>query len=282
MQVTSTIAGLHEQVARWRCNSRPVALVPTMGNLHAGHLALVGQARRANTRVVASIFVNPHQFGPDEDYARYPRTLDTDCEKLEAAGCDLVFNPGVEEMYPGGSTRVDGLRADPALAAPLCGSSRPGHFDAVVTVVYRLFDIIKPDLAIFGQKDYQQYLLIRQMTREQGLAVRLETAATIREDDGLAMSSRNQYLDASQRRRATGLYSVLRATGDRINGGNNDYPTLCTMAAEKLVHLGLQPEYIEVLMATDLAHAGSGDRPLLIAAAVRIGTTRLIDNVIIN
>jgi len=278
MQTVEAIAPLREQVAAWRRAGECIGFVPTMGNLHGGHLALVDEARARSDRVVASIFVNPTQFGPDEDYENYPRTWEADCGALEAHGTDLVFAPAVEAIYPEGPqlrTRVD----VPALNAILCGASRPGHFTGVATVVTKLLNIVQPDLAVFGRKDYQQLMVIRQLVADLSLPVEIVGGAIAREPSGLAMSSRNAYLTQAQRARAPALYATLQDLADRLLAGDHRLGRLINQAKQQLVNAGLEPDYLEIRRADDLAPAGAGDQSLIIPAAVYLGRARLIDNI---
>jgi len=248
-----------------------------MGNLHAGHLRLVEQARSCMDRVVVSIFVNPMQFGPAEDFACYPRTPEQDAVLLEAAGADLLFLPPGEVMYPGGagaSTRVE----VPALSDILCGVSRPVFFRGVATVVLKLLNMVQPEVAFFGRKDLQQLRVVEQMVRDLQVPVRIEGVATVREADGLAMSSRNGYLTATERGKAAGLYQVLGETRDRIVAGAGDFRMLESAGMEGLRSRGFEPEYLSVCRNRDLAPAAAGDKALAVLAAARLGGTRLIDN----
>ena len=221
MQVVSTVAEVRERVRAWRAAGERITFVPTMGNLHPGHISLIELAREHGDRFVASIFVNPMQFGPNEDFNHYPRTPVRDAEMLEAAGCDLMFQPDVREMYPAGpglATRVE----VPGLSTILCGEFRPGHFEGVATVVAKLFNIVQPDVAVFGEKDFQQLTVIRRMVADLCLPVDVVGAPTMREPDGLAMSSRNQYLDAAQRALAPRLNAELQSTAAALAGGAAD------------------------------------------------------------
>jgi pantoate--beta-alanine ligase len=270
---------LADLLAHARRTGDPIAFVPTMGALHEGHASLMRAARGATAGpVVVSIFVNPMQFGPTEDLDRYPRTLEADLEVCAAEGVDVVFAPSVEEMYPGGFTHDsvhDGVTVAPgALATILDGESRPGHFDGVLTVVAKLFGLVRPDVAVFGQKDYQQLTLIRRMVRDLCLGIEVIGAETVREADGLALSSRNRYLDAGQRRTAVALSRALRAAQERAPYG---LPAARWAAMSILnVEPGLELDYL-ALTSTDLGPAPeTGEGRILVAA--RIGTTRLIDN----
>jgi pantoate--beta-alanine ligase len=247
-----------------------------MGNLHAGHLALVAEARRLAERVVVSIFVNPLQFGPQEDFGAYPRTLARDQELLAGAGTDLLFAPSVEVVYPRG--QADQTRVEvPGISDILCGASRPGHFVGVATVVCKLFNMVQPDLAVFGEKDYQQLLVIRRMTLDLSLPVVIQGLATVREADGLAMSSRNGYLTAQERARAPTLYLTLQRCAEWLRQGL-DIAAVEGLAGEEITAAGFGPDYVSVRRATDLGLPQVGDRELVILAAARLGRARLIDN----
>lgn len=275
MLTLNTITATRQQVRDWKRQGLRVGFVPTMGNLHAGHIALVEEARKHADKVVASVFVNPTQFGPTEDFDAYPRTLEADGEKLAAAGTDLLFAPSVEEMYP--QTNLTWVDVD-RIGDHLCGASRPGHFRGVSTVVSKLFNIVEPDIACFGEKDYQQLAVIRRMVSDLCFAVKIIGLATVREADGLAMSSRNGYLNESERSLAPQLYQHLCQARDAILTGERDYPTLGVQFAKKLDTLGFQTDYFDVMNADTLAPASPQDQQLVIAAAARLGQTRLIDN----
>ena len=277
MEIVTTIAAVRERVAAWRGRGERVAFVPTMGNLHAGHISLIELARRHGERFVASIFVNPMQFGPNEDFNHYPRTPDRDARMLEEAGCDLMFQPDVGEMYPSSpqiATRVE----VPGLSDILCGEFRPGHFAGVATVVAKLFSIVQPDVAVFGEKDFQQLTVIRRMVVDLCLPVRIVGAPTMREADGLAMSSRNQYLEPPERERAPLIHAALQRVVARIAAGDADLAALEREGAESLARAGFRVDYFSVRRAEDLLAPGPGDRDLVVLAAARLGRARLIDN----
>ncbi|RKT46914.1 pantoate--beta-alanine ligase [Thiocapsa rosea] len=276
MKTIETLEDLREQVRAWRGAGERVAFVPTMGNLHAGHLTLIAEARARAPRVVASIFVNPMQFGPAEDLDAYPRTLARDRELLEAAGCDLVFAPNVATVYPRGSeaqTRVE----VPGLSDVLCGESRPGHFRGVATVVCKLFNMVQPDVALFGEKDFQQLLVIRRMVEDLAMPVEIVGVPTVREPDGLAMSSRNGYLSPSERARAPALRRVLTAARQSLLAGTAA-ASVEREAEDALREAGLAPDYVRVRATHDLRPATQADRDLVILAAAYLGQARLIDN----
>lgn len=276
MEIVTTVDMLRARVQFWRRGNQRIAFVPTMGNLHAGHLRLVERARELAERVVVSGFVNPLQFGPDEDLDRYPRTLEADRKSLDNLGVDLFFVPGVEEMYPRGlelATRVQ----VPALGERLCGAFRPGHFDGVATVVAKLFNMVQPHTALFGRKDYQQLAIIRRMVADLDWPIDIEAVDTVREPDGLALSSRNQYLGEAERQLAPRLFQTLQQLAGRIRAGERDYAVLGREGMEALSAAGFRPDYVEVLDADSLEAPAEG-RPLVVLAAAWLGQTRLIDN----
>jgi len=254
-----------------------IALVPTMGNLHQGHLALVERARELADHVVVSIFVNPLQFDREEDLIAYPRTLEEDAARLESEGVGLLFAPGVESIYPEGLDRHTRVEV-PVVSEGFCGESRPGHFVGVATIVCKLFNLVRPEVALFGKKDYQQLLVIRKMVRDLAMAVRIVGVETVREADGLAMSSRNHYLSEEERRRAPVLYQALRQTAQLLRSGRRDLSGLEAMAVERIEEAGLKNDYFSIRRASDLGEPGPGERNLVILAAAFLGKARLIDN----
>lgn len=271
---------VREAIAGWRAAQQTVALVPTMGNLHDGHLGLARLARNVADRVVMSIFVNPTQFGVGEDFADYPRTLEEDRAKLAAEGTvDALFVPSEREIYPFGTERAVRL-VMPGLAHELCGASRPGHFDGVASVVCRLLSLVRPQALVLGRKDYQQLVLLRYLVADLGLPVNVVSGATRREADGLAMSSRNRYLDPEERRRAPALHATLEQVRDALAQGAVDYARLEQDAAAALARAGFEPEYVEIRRADDLARPAPGTDPdeLIVLGAARLGRARLIDN----
>lgn len=276
MNVHRTVANLRAQIRQWRAQGLRIGFVPTMGNLHAGHFALVDLARAHADRVVASIFVNPTQFGPNEDYALYPRTPESDIEGLRAHGCDALFLPDVEEMYPFGTVGCVQMHV-PGITDILCGRHRPGHFNGVATVVARLFNMVQPDVATFGRKDYQQLQVVRYMARELAFPVEIIPAPTLREPSGLAMSSRNRYLDAEQRERAAGIHRALLAMREARRAGE-PLRRIEGLGERMLLDAGFVIDYVEVLRA-DLSRPRESSEPGLIGfIAARLGRTRLIDN----
>ena len=281
MQQVSGREELWSVTRRWKREGRVTALVPTMGNLHAGHMALVEAAGKVADRIITSIYVNPAQFGAGEDFGRYPRTLQEDLEKLEAAGCDLVFTPGDTTMYPFPEGEAVVVAAARDLAGVLEGAHRPGHFNGVTTVVARLFNLVSPDIAVFGEKDYQQLLIIRRLVDDVGYPVRILPVATVREQGGLAMSSRNQYLDPVQRNAAVVLNHALRETAAAwVNGVTLHEAEKCGIAI--LEAAGFEVDYVAVRKAANLAVPAPGESGLRVLAAARLGQTRLIDNLPLN
>lgn len=277
MLTLHSIAALREQVAAQRAQGARIGFVPTMGNLHQGHLSLVKQALEQCDFVITSIFVNPLQFGANEDLDSYPRTLQADSQLLAEIGCHCVFAPSVEEMYPDGAnplTRVSVAQ----IAADHCGASRPGHFEGVATVVTKLFGIVQPDLAVFGCKDYQQLAVIRQLTHDLCLPVEILGVATARAESGLALSSRNGYLTSSELALAPELYRTLQGMATQILAGNTDYSALEESGNQQLEQLGFKRDYIHVCNAHNLSRATPDDNNLVILAAAKLGRTRLIDN----
>lgn len=281
MEIIRSKAELREMIAGWRRDGDHIALVPTMGNLHAGHTSLVDVARQHAERVVVTVYVNPTQFGADEDFGTYPRTIEKDTRRLKQVDADVLYAPDDADVYPFGIEDATQVIV-PGLTGHLCGSFRPGHFDGVTTVVARLFAIVQPDTAVFGQKDYQQQLVIRRMVDDLSLPIAIETAPTVREGDGLAMSSRNAYLDDAEREVAPGLYAVIAATAEEVRSGNKDFEGLEVSAGERLKELGFEPEYVAIRRADDLTQPGAGCHSFVVLAAARLGKARLIDNVLVS
>jgi pantoate--beta-alanine ligase len=276
MKLIRTIAELRAEIAN---APRPVGLVPTMGFFHDGHLSLMRAARAANATVVVSLFVNPTQFGPGEDLEAYPRDEQRDLELAEATGVDIVFAPSVDEVYPDGfSTTVEVA----GVTEPLDGAARPGHFKGVTTIVTKLLNMVGPDAAYFGQKDAQQALVIRKLVSDLDMPVRIEVCPTIREPGGLAMSSRNAYLDDEQRRRAVALSRALRAAEQAVERGELDAAAVIAAAKRELDEAGIEPEYLELRSATDLTPAERVNGSTLLAVAARVGRARLIDNTMLK
>jgi pantoate--beta-alanine ligase len=253
-----------------------IVFVPTMGNLHDGHIALMTQARALGDTVVASIFVNRLQFGPNEDFDQYPRTFDADCARLRAAGVDVLFAPTERDLYPEPQEYVV---EPPAIQHQLDGEFRPGHFRGVATVVLKLFNIVQPQVALFGKKDYQQLMVLRNMTRQLALPIEIVGGETVRAGDGLALSSRNGYLSPAERSEAPRLYRVLTQLRDAVRAGARDYAALEREASGELDRHGWRTDYVAVRQQTDLQVPQDGNTPLVVLAASRLGSTRLIDNI---
>ena len=279
MYIVDAIAPVHEHLAIWRQQQLSVAFVPTMGNLHAGHLSLVAKANKLADKVVVSIFVNALQFNDKDDLARYPRTLEDDIALLLPAKCDLLFTPNDKVMYPQGMTLHTNITV-PDMVDKLCGKTRPGHFDGVATVVAKLFNIIQPNIAVFGEKDYQQLLLIKRMTADLNLAIDIVSAPTIREKNGLAMSSRNQRLTHFQYQQAADLYQSLLTIKQKLNQGERDFVLLKKQALTTLTESGFIPEYVDIFREDSLDEATPTDTSLRILAAAGLGKVRLIDNIV--
>lgn len=277
MRLIESVAALRDAVSGWRGAGGRVALVPTMGNLHAGHLALVETAREHAAHIVVSVFVNPMQFGENEDYGAYPRTLESDQTRLSELGVDVLFAPPVSEVYPAGdaaSTRVE----VPGLSDILCGASRPGHFVGVSTVVAKLFNMVQPDVAVFGEKDFQQLLVIRRMALDLDMPVEIIGMPTVRESDGLAMSSRNAYLAPDERQRASALYRALCSARDRLLSGEAGFAEVEAQGLQDLAAAGMRPDYFTVRRSADLGVPSHGASGLVVLGAAWLGQARLIDN----
>ncbi len=281
MQTIATVAALREQISGWKQNGEKIIFVPTMGNLHAGHLALVNFAKTLGGKVICSIFVNALQFDREDDLQAYPRTPQRDIAILEKVGVDLVFMPEHEEIY---SEQIKSQISAPEnpLNQQFCGKFRPGFFQGIVEVVTRLFHIVKPDVAIFGEKDYQQLVIIKQLVKTLGLPVQIEQVATQREGDGLALSSRNSYLTEAERHIAPRLYSVLLGISKQIEEGCRDFAELEARAAKQLTKVGFQPDYIAIRDAKNLEEVTYDTDFIVILAAAWLGKARLIDNVLLQ
>jgi len=277
MQTVHSVAQVREYVRGWHNKGLSVGFVPTMGNLHDGHISLIREARARCDVVVVSIFVNPTQFGPNEDFDRYPRTLDADAAALVEAGTDLLFAPSVEEMYPLGQNQT--WVAVDQLGDYLCGASREGHFRGVTTVVSKLLNIVQPDVAVFGEKDFQQLAILRRMCEELLFPVKIVGAATSRETDGLARSSRNGFLSDSERTLAPQLYAHLQQLKADIDAGERDYRALESRISQSLDTAGFSVDYLTIVNTKTLAPAGPQDTDLVAAVAAKLGSTRLIDNI---
>jgi pantoate--beta-alanine ligase len=285
MQIIKTSQDLSQALAK----ETAIAFVPTMGNLHAGHIQLVEYAKTKNACVVVSIFVNPLQFGANEDLSKYPRTLDADLEKLKTAGANIVFTPSEQEIYPDFDASTNNTHQSitinlPSIANELCGAARPGHFSGMATVVLKLFNLVffngaKTKIAIFGKKDFQQLFIIRDMVKQFNLPIEIIAGDTRREADGLAMSSRNGYLTPAQKSEAPSLYRALGLLVDAVKRGNTDFEVLEAQTTQFLTQLGWMVDYISIRSAETLLRATSSDTKLVVLAAARQGTTRLIDNI---
>ena len=281
MLIIETLPLLRQQIRRLRMEGKRVALVPTMGNLHDGHMKLVDEAKARADVVVVSIFVNPMQFDRPEDLARYPRTLQEDCEKLNKRKVDLVFAPSVKEIYPNGTethTYVD----VPGLSTMLEGASRPGHFRGVSTIVSKLFNLVQPDIACFGEKDFQQLALIRKMVADMGFDIEIVGVPIMRAKDGLALSSRNGYLTAEQRKIAPGLYKVLSSIADKLQAGERDLDEIIAIAGQELNEKGFRSEDIQIRDADTLLEISENSKRAVILVAAWLGDARLIDNKIVE
>lgn len=277
MQTVQDAAALRAVIRGWRSQGQTVGFVPTMGNLHAGHHSLIKLARARTDRVVASVFVNPTQFGPNEDFERYPRTLTQDQAGLAEQGCDLLFAPEVATMYPFGHANSVSVHV-PQVTDTLEGAHRPGHFDGVATVVCKLFNLVQPDVAVFGQKDFQQLKVIERMVRDLALPVKVMGAPTLRAEDGLALSSRNQYLSPAERELAPQIHATLLQMRELVLKGHA-IKVVEQAAASKLARAGFEPDYAAIRRAEGLAEPAEGERDGLVALiAARLGSTRLIDN----
>jgi pantoate--beta-alanine ligase len=281
MDTVTTIAAVRERVRQWRAEGQRVAFVPTMGNLHAGHISLIELARKRGDRFVASIFVNPMQFGPNEDFAHYPRTPRNDESMLADAGCDLMFMPDVAEIYPRGFEH-DSRVAVPELSGILDGEFRPGHFDGVSTIVAKLFNIVTPDVAVFGEKDFQQLAIIRRMVADLCVPIEIVGAPTVREKDGLAMSSRNQYLTEAERAVAPSIHQALTRAMNRIQSGESDFGAIERAELDGLKKNGFRPDYFTVRDAKTLVAPAADASHLVVLVAARLGKARLIDNLQLN
>lgn len=277
MLIIETLPLLRQQIRRLRMEGKRVALVPTMGNLHDGHMKLVDEAKARADVVVVSIFVNPMQFDRPEDLARYPRTLQEDCEKLNKRKVNLVFAPSVKEIYPNGTethTYVD----VPGLSTMLEGASRPGHFRGVSTIVSKLFNLVQPDIACFGEKDFQQLALIRKMVADMGFDIEIIGVPIMRAKDGLALSSRNGYLTAEQRKIAPGLYKVLSSIADKLQAGERDLDEIIAIAGQELNEKGFRADDIQIRDADTLLEVSENSKRAVILVAAWLGDARLIDN----
>ncbi|MEM7293524.1 MAG: pantoate--beta-alanine ligase [Pseudomonadota bacterium] len=280
MQVVDSIPDLREVVNAWRCEGVRIAFVPTMGHLHQGHLSLIERARECSDRVVASVYVNPMQFDRIDDLSAYPRTLAEDIERLQEAYVDLVFTPDDNTMYPGGHSNKTRIEV-PGITDVLCGAHRPGHFVGVATIVCKLFNMVQPDVAIFGEKDFQQLMVVRQMASDLDLPVEIVGAPTWREGNGLAMSSRNSYLSAEEFDRAAVLYQLLCDCADDVIEGNDNFAAIEARACDILRNAQFDPDFVAIRRSVDLGLPEPGDQAadLVVLVAAYLGSARLIDNV---
>lgn len=278
MQVISSITDLREVRRTWQSAKEVIAFVPTMGNLHQGHLQLVKEAKKSATKVVVSIFVNPLQFGPDEDLDAYPRTLEQDKKALQDLGVDLLFMPSADDIYSRGLEQQTFVEV-PGFSYMICGASRPGHFRGVATIVCKLFNMVQPNQAYFGEKDFQQLQVIKAMVTDLSMNLSIHGVATMREPDGLAMSSRNHYLNEAQRAIAPNLYAIISDMAAQIKTGRRDFSVMISEAKTAINEAGLKTDYVEVRSSNSLLQVGHEDKELVILAAAFLGKTRLIDNI---
>ncbi|MDH3763047.1 MAG: pantoate--beta-alanine ligase [Gammaproteobacteria bacterium] len=276
-QATSVIE-LRQYVQHWKDHGQSIAFIPTMGNLHDGHMSLIEKGQALCDRSICSIFVNPMQFGPNEDWDHYPRSLDADIEKLEAIGCDLVYLPTASELYPDGLDKISHVQVTD-LTDHYEGAHRPGHFTGVATVVLKLFNIVNPDVSVFGKKDYQQYRVISKMVEDFNLDVQIIGQETTRDASGLATSSRNQYLDAAQKEKAAMIYRTLQQVAAAIDQGERDFRALEQDALDSLDDAGFKTDYFKICNAETLLPATPQDRDLVILVTAAMGPTRLLDNI---
>ena len=281
MLVVATIKELQNALHKHRQANKKIAVVPTMGNLHEGHLALVKTAQQHADIVVVTLFVNPTQFGANEDLDSYPRTFQDDCDKLDALNTSILFAPNIDEMYPLGGDQTTHVHV-PNMTQVLCGASRPGHFDGVTTIVSKLFNITRADIAIFGEKDYQQLAVIRRMVNDLNIPIKIIGKPIVREPDGLAMSSRNGYLSEKERRIAPRLHQLLQAIKQEIIEGNHDLKSLESQSITDLIEAGFKPDYLQIYQRNELRPATENDKEIIILAAAFLGSTRLIDNIYVN
>ncbi|MGY8867240.1 MAG: pantoate--beta-alanine ligase [Methylophagaceae bacterium] len=278
MDRVTSLRDLRQKVLSWRRKGLKIGLVPTMGSLHTGHLSLVKHAKSRADKVVVSVFVNPLQFEDKTDLLAYPRTLEADIKKLSSVNCDMAFTPDVDTIYPNGMKGQSKVTV-PTIGERLCGHYRPGHFEGVATIVSKLFNMVAPDSAVFGEKDYQQLLLIKKLTQDLNMPIEIIASETYREQSGLAMSSRNQYLSSDERMIAAGIYQMLQTVKLQLHQSEQSYTELCTEAKQVLKERGFAPEYVEICRESDLMPANHQDKALRIMMAVKLGETRLIDNI---
>ena len=278
MQIVSSLEQLRQQVKQWRQNGLMIGFVPTMGNLNAGNLSLVEKAKQYADKVIVSIFVNPLEFNEQSDLDAYPRTKEKDAAQLVETACDIVFMPDAKTVYPEGMAKQSKIIVS-EIGDRLCGAHRPGHFDGVATVVTKLFNMVMPDIAVFGEKDYQQLLLIKKLVDDLNMPIKIIGSQTHREQNGLAMSSRNQYLSEAEKTTAGEIYHTLVDIKHSLENGRNDFTTLCEQAKQNIEQKGFDIDYIEICREIDLMPAQSSDKVLRILMAAQLGPARLIDNV---
>ncbi len=281
MYQANSVSELRQYIQHWKDHQQSIAFIPTMGNLHQGHLSLIEKGQSLCDRSICSIFVNPMQFGPNEDFNHYPRTLDQDIELLESVGCDLVYIPTASELYPQGLENISQIIVTD-LTETFEGAHRPGHFTGVATIVAKLFNIVKPDISVFGKKDFQQYCVIRKMTQDLNLDVEIIGQETAREASGLATSSRNQYLNAEQKSLAALIYATLQDASNRIKKGEKDFALIENQAIDRLKLAGFNTDYFNICNADTLKPATTEDKKLVILVTTRLDDTRLLDNIEID
>ncbi|MFT4650227.1 MAG: pantoate--beta-alanine ligase [Polaribacter sp.] len=281
MYHASSVAEIRQYAQHWKDNAQSIAFIPTMGNLHQGHLSLIEKGQSLCDRTICSIFVNPMQFGPNEDFNHYPRTLTRDIEQLEAIGCDLVYMPTASELYPNGLDHISQILVTD-LTESYEAAHRPGHFTGVATIVLKLFNIVKPNISVFGKKDYQQYQVIRKMVRDLDLEVDIIGQETTRDDNGLATSSRNQYLSEANMSQAALIYQTLKTTAAEISQGARHFSVLEQQATDQLNTAGFDTDYFSICNAETLKPADPNDRKLVILVTAKLGETRLLDNIEID
>jgi len=281
MNQAYSVSELRQYIQHWNDHQQSIAFIPTMGNLHQGHLSLIEKGQSLCDRSICSIFVNPMQFGPNEDFNHYPRTLEQDIELLESVACDLVYMPTASELYPQGLEKISQVIVTD-LTETFEGAHRPGHFTGVATIVAKLFNIVKPDISVFGKKDYQQYCVIKKMTQDLNLDVEIIGQETTRESSGLATSTRNQYLNEEQKSKAALIYRTLQDASDKITRGERNFASVEKQAIDSLDQAGFETDYFNVCNADTLKPATSGDKKLVILVTTRLGDTRLLDNIEID
>jgi pantoate--beta-alanine ligase len=281
MEQANSVVELRQYAQHWKDHQKSIAFIPTMGNLHVGHLSLIEKAQALCDRTICSIFVNPMQFGANEDYNHYPRTLDQDIQYLQDIGCDLVYLPTASELYPEGLEHITQIQVTD-LTENWEETHRPGHFTGVATIVLKLFNIVKPDVSVFGRKDYQQYRVIKKMVEDLNLDVEIIGAETTREFSGLATSSRNQYLSDEQKLDAAIIFETLKSSAEQIQAGKRDYALIEQQAIEVLQEAGMKADYYRVCNADTLKPASNDDRKLVILVTAKMGETRLLDNIEID